>query len=132
MEPDYPSIARRYLATFIDGMFVIFVMIVAASVFQEKNELSTILRVGIVLVMFFVYEPLCTSKFCTVGQSVMKIRVRKHDSYERISIPSAYIRFITKLFLGIISFFSIPFTEEKRGIHDFAVNSVVICADSDL
>ncbi len=32
----------------------------------------------------------------------------------------AYIRILIKIVLGIISFFSIPFTKNKRALHDFA------------
>jgi uncharacterized RDD family membrane protein YckC len=56
----------------------------------------------------------------------MGIRVRKKILHENISIPSAYLRIIVKLFLGLISFFTIPFSDKKRAIHDFAVDSVVI------
>ena len=126
MEYHYPSILRRYLATFIDGMFVITVLILSSYILQFESEITTKARVIIILFMFFVYEPLCTSMFCTLGQKVMGIRVRKRSTYERISILSAYLRIVIKIFLGIISFFTIPFSEQKRGIHDFAVGSVVI------
>ena len=126
MEYHYPSILRRYFATFIDGMLVIAVLIVSSYIFQFESEIITKTRVIIILFMFFVYEPLCTSMFCTLGQKVMGIRVRKRFTHERISILSAYLRIVIKIFLGIISFFTLPLSKEKRGIHDFAVGSVVI------
>ncbi|MFQ5631514.1 MAG: RDD family protein [bacterium] len=87
MKPEYPSITRRYLATLIDGLFMIFVMIMAAYFFQQDTESAKVIRVGIVLAMFLVYEPFCTSKIHTLGQGFMGIRVRKHSNYQRISIP---------------------------------------------
>jgi len=126
MEYHYPSILRRYLATFIDGMLVITVLILSSYILQFESEITTIARVIIILFMFFVYEPLCTSMFCTLGQKVTGIRVRKRLTYERISILSAYLRIVIKIFLGIISFFTIPISKEKRGIHDLAVGSIVI------
>ena len=126
MEYHYPSILRRYFATFIDGMLVIAVLIVSSYIFQFESEIIIKTRVIIIPFMFFVYEPLCTSMFCTLGQKVMGIRVRKRFTHERISILSTYLRIVIKIFLGIISFFTLPLSKEKRGIHDFAVGSVVI------
>lgn len=126
MEYQYPSILRRYFATFIDGMVVLIALIMISYILQGESNLSTSLRVAVILFVFFVYEPICTSRFCTVGQKLTGIRVRKRFLHRRISIPAAYLRIIVKVFLGIISFFSIPFTKNKRAIHDFAVGSVVI------
>jgi uncharacterized RDD family membrane protein YckC len=129
-EFNYPSILRRYLATFIDGVLIIIVLIIASYIFHLENEIGTVLRVVIILTMFFVYEPLFTSRFCTLGQKVMGIRIRKQSSLERISILSAYVRIVVKLLLGIISFFTIPFTRGRKAIHDFTVGSIVINANS--
>ena len=129
MEKDYPSIARRYLATLIDGLLIILVMIVAAYLFQNNTGPMKTVRIGIILAMFFLYEPLCTSRLHTVGQGIMGVRVRKRVTYARISLPAAYARIVVKIVLGIISFLTIPFTKERRGIHDYAVDSVVIRAE---
>jgi uncharacterized RDD family membrane protein YckC len=126
MKYHYPSILRRYFATLIDGMLVLAVFILISYILQGDSNISISLRVAVILFMFFVYEPICTSRFCTLGQKLTGIRVRKQFLHEKISIPAAYFRIIVKVFLGIISFFSIPFSKNKRGIHDFAVGSVVI------
>jgi uncharacterized RDD family membrane protein YckC len=126
MAYEYPSILRRYLSTFLDGVFVITVLILAGYVFQYENEPSSIARISVILFMFFVYEPFCTSLLCTLGQKLTGIRVRKLSSKEKLSIPRAYLRIFVKLFLGLISFFTIPFSKSRRAIHDFAVGSIVI------
>ena len=126
MEYQYPSILRRYFATLIDGMLVTIVFIMVSYILQDESNFSNSLRVAVIVFVFFVYEPICTSRFCTVGQKLTGIRVRKRFLHERISIPAAYLRIVVKVLLGIISFFSIPFSKNKRAIHDFAVGSVVI------
>lgn len=131
MEPKYPDIRRRHLSTLIDSVFIIYILIAASYIFQQENELSKMLRVETILAMFFIYESLCTSRLCTLGQKIMGIRVRKIDSFERISIPSAYLRVNVKVFLGIISFFTMLFTKNSKAIHDFTVGSIVICAEND-
>lgn len=130
MDYEYPTILRRYLATAIDGIFIVGVMILSSYALQSQNDIAVKVRIGIIVLMFFVYEPFCTSMLCTLGQKLTGIRVRRIFTLRRISVPAAYLRIIVKLFLGLISFFTIPFTEDKRAIHDFAVGSVVILKKS--
>jgi uncharacterized RDD family membrane protein YckC len=96
--------------------------------FQQEYGLATQVRVAVILFMFFVYEPLCTSLFCTVGQKITGIRVRSHASFgdEKISLPKAYLRVISKVLLGFVSFFTIMFSKEKRALHDFIAGSIVL------
>ncbi|MCX5818384.1 MAG: RDD family protein [Deltaproteobacteria bacterium] len=124
----YPTIMRRYLSTFIDGMLILGVFILSSYVFSGDTDFVRTLRIGIILIMIFIYEPLCTSKLCTVGQKLMGIRVRKVSNHERISLAQACLRIVVKIFLGFISFFSIIFSERKRAIHDFASGSIVVTA----
>ncbi len=122
----YPTIVRRYLATFIDGMVILIVMVFTSYIFSNDTNIDILLRISIILSMFFIYEPLLTSKKCTVGQKIMGVRVRNFANLERISLFQAYVRIIVKIFLGIISFFSIIFSSKKRAIHDFAAGTIVI------
>jgi len=122
----YPTILRRYLSTFIDGLLIIIVLLAVSYVFANNTGASGQIRVGILIFMFFIYEPLCTSLGCTVGQKITGVRVRKRFLHKRISIPAAYLRIILKILLGFISFITILFTKDKRAIHDFAAGSVVI------
>jgi uncharacterized RDD family membrane protein YckC len=129
MEIEYPTILRRYFSTVLDGLLVILVFILSSYFFESDNSLYSSIRIGLILFMFFVYEPVFTSFFCTLGQKIAKIRVRKIGGKERINLFQAYIRIVIKIFLGIISFFTIPFSKKKRAIHDIAVGSVVIYQD---
>ena len=126
----YPNILRRYLATLIDGILIFGVMILASYIFSQDTNYITTLRVGIILSMVFIYEPFCTSKFCTLGQKIMGVRVRQTLSHEKISLAQAYVRIVVKLVLGFVSFFSILSSGEKRAIHDFASGSIVLYAAS--
>ena len=121
-----PTITRRYLSTFIDGILVVSFFLIISFIFQQDSSNIQAVRIALILGMFFIYEPLCTSKFCTLGQKVTGIRVRQFGSRQKISLLAAYGRILVKLFLGRISFFTIPFSKGKRGVHDFAASSVVI------
>jgi len=125
MEIIYPSIIRRYFSTFIDGIFAIGIFVLFSYILDTENTAATKIRVGIILFLFFVYEPIFTAYFCTLGQKITGIRIRKYSTGNRISLISAYLRIIVKIFLGIISFFTIPFTKNKRAIHDFAAGTLV-------
>ncbi len=126
MEPDYPTIARRYMATFIDGVLVLSLFLIGPHLFKGETGLSSWMRILFIAGGFFLYEPFFTSKFCTLGQKIMGIRIRTAEGLKKISLFAAFRREIVKLFLGIISFFTIPFTKGRRAIHDFAAGSVVI------
>ena len=127
-EIQYPSIVRRYLSSFIDGMFIIVACIIVSYIFQQNNDITVKFRVGLIILLAVTYEPVCTSKFCTLGQKITVIRIRRLPDYKRLGILSAFLRSIVKLFLGLISFFTIPFTKKCRAIHDFASRSIVIYA----
>jgi uncharacterized RDD family membrane protein YckC len=126
MEMNYPSIIRRYFSTFLDGIFVVVIFVLSSYILDTGNSTATKIRVGIILFMFFVYEPIFTTYFCTLGQKITGIRIRKFSTGKRISLIRAYLRISVKILLGVISFFTIPFTKNKRAIHDFAAGTMVI------
>ena len=126
--PGSPTISRRYLSTFIDGIFISSVFIAASFAITSDSALASNTRVAVLFIMFFFCEPIFTSRFCTIGQKITGIRVRAIGTYERISIPAAYLRIVIKLFLGFLSLLSIPITRDRRAIHDFAAGSIVMLA----
>jgi uncharacterized RDD family membrane protein YckC len=122
----YPPILRRYPATFIDGIIIVFLYIILADILEGRMDLNLITRVLLGCILLFLYEPVLTSRFCTIGQKIMGVRVRHADSGGKISILNACIRIVVKLLLGAVSFFLIPATRKGRGVHDFAAGSVVV------
>jgi uncharacterized RDD family membrane protein YckC len=123
-----PTIFRRYLSTFFDGVFIFSVFTFSSLALKSGSAVADYARIAVFLGMFFMYEPIFTSRFCTLGQKITGIRVRTNGSYEKISIPAAYLRTVIKIFLGLISLLSITFTRDRRAVHDFASGSVVIMA----
>ena len=126
MITETPTILKRYLSTLLDGTFIIFTFLLVSYVFQQEQVGITIIRVTLMIAMFFIYEPLFTSKFCTLGRKITGIRVRELETLSKIPIHKACFREIVKVLPGLISFFTIPLTQNRRGIHDFAAGSVVI------
>jgi uncharacterized RDD family membrane protein YckC len=114
------------MATVIDTMLVLIVAILLAYVLQGDSDTAFRYRLYVIVGFILLYEPICTSELCTVGQWVMGIRVRDRRNWGRISIPAAYVRISIKILLGFVSFLTIPIDSEKKGIHDIIVGSVVL------
>lgn len=126
MEIEYPTILRRYFSSLIDGVMLFLIFIIFISSNDGNDQLSSIIKFLIPVIIIILYEPILTSKFCTLGQAITGIRVRRVDDLKKISILAAYFRYVVKIFLGFISFFSIIFSDKSRAIHDFTSGSVVI------
>lgn len=122
----YPLLLRRYQSLFIDGMLLLFIMIIVM-VLTEKFPNAITIRITVSISMALLYEPLLTAYSSTVGQKMMGIRVRDaRDPSKRINLVQSYFRCFTKGFLGWLSFVTIHFNPEHRAIHDLVASSVMI------
>jgi hypothetical protein len=54
-EIQYPSIVRRYLSSFIDGMFIIVACIIVSYIFQQNNDITVKFRVGLIILLSVTY-----------------------------------------------------------------------------
>jgi uncharacterized RDD family membrane protein YckC len=125
-EYKYPSLVKRYKALLVDGLLLLTVMIITMVVLGN-HENRPYIMIGMWVLFSFVYEPVLTAYSTTIGQRVMKIRVRDYDNPSQpIKLGNAYIRLLVKNLLGWISFITIHFNPEHRAIHDLACSSVVI------
>ena len=121
----YPNLLRRYLGSLIDViLLIVLIGVIARSAFYVPIEERWDALPLIALVL--IYEPLFTSYLCTLGQATMRFRVRDAKTGRRISLWRAYIRFLVKGVLGIISFLTLPARVDRRAIHDLAAGTLVI------
>jgi len=131
LSPDWvPSIPRRYTTTAIDGLLIVAAFVVPTMVLGDIAA-SRVARIGFALAMLFVYEPLCTGRFLTLGQWMTGVRVRDFKSGLKIGVVRAWIRIVVKALLGVISFVILPFMLGRRAIHDLASGSIVILATAE-
>ena len=49
MEIEYPTLLRRYFSTVIDGLVVIFAIIISSYLLDSENNSSSNIRVGLIL-----------------------------------------------------------------------------------
>jgi len=122
----YPSLVRRFASTLIDVFFLLSIPLIISSL---GFDLAFIPKYGkvIIFILFYIYEPICNALGCTLGQYLLKIRVRKmHKLDKRLNIFQALLRHLVKIGLGAVSFFTITGNDERRAIHDELSKSVVI------
>lgn len=133
MRGPYPTVFRRYLGSLIDGLLMLGAMIGGGLLIADVGPQFTWLRGAWLVFILLGYEPLFTSLSATVGQRVMGFRVRRvADPTRHIAIPAAYLRYTVKLFLGVISFFTMSFSRQQRAIHDMVAGSIVITWPPDI
>ena len=126
---NYPSVFRRYLSTLLD-LLVLWSWIYVVTRIPMIVE-SNWATVAIIAPVVLTYEPMLTTFRCTIGQWVFRLRVRTFEGGNRISIPQAYGRLFVKFLLGTISILTIPARPDRRAIHDFATETIVIEAAED-
>ncbi len=124
----YPNVLRRYLATLVD-VFALWCIVYGFSQFSTFTEGGALAYWGLGFALIF-YEPLLTTYACTLGQALMRIRVRTTDGLRRIGLAQAFGRMIVKYLLGMISFLTVPARKDRRAIHDLSAGSIVIEARS--
>ena len=126
---NYPSVLRRYLSTLLDLLILwSFVYLVTRIPALGDSDLGV---TAVVLPVILTYEPCLTAFRCTIGQWVFRLRVRSFENGERISVLQAYGRLFMKYLLGAISILTIPARSDRRAIHDFATETIVIEAAED-
>jgi uncharacterized RDD family membrane protein YckC len=123
----YPSLSDRIQSAFIDGVLIMVLMFVAAGVLDKYENAPDWIRIVLFFGLWAVYEPLCTSLGCTLGNYMKGIRVRRYtNESKRINFFAAFVRYCIKMLLGWISFITIHFSPERRAIYDYVVGSVMV------
>lgn len=124
-EVEYPPLVKRIQALFVDSILIL--LLFSLSSVLLENGAATWLKVSIYVFAIFLYEPtLIAFTGNTIGQKLVGIKVVRHtQKMQNLSIIKALLRVIVKFLLGWISFLSITFNSEKRGLHDLASGSIV-------
>jgi uncharacterized RDD family membrane protein YckC len=127
MEEKYPQLAERIQSTFIDSILLVIMMFLFASILDHNENAPDWVRMIMFVGVFIVYEPLCMTLGCTLGNYIKGITVRKYsDTSKRVNFFQAIIRYPIKIILGWISFVTINSNPKRRALHDLASGSVMI------
>jgi uncharacterized RDD family membrane protein YckC len=118
---------ERVQAITIDTSLIIFVMYTFSILFECFGHVPDWMRMWLFLILFVFYEPICTAFGTTLGNYVIKIRVRRISNPEkRINIIRAFLRYFFKTIFGWFSFITIFTSKNNRAIHDYIGGSVMI------
>ena len=126
-----PSLLARYQSSFIDALVLLTALVILSMALDALGDVPGWVRVVLIGAMLL-YEPVLTAYACTLGQKVMRIRVRDANSLrgngpgQRLNLPMSVWRFMMKSMMGWLSFVTIHSNPERRAIHDFAAGSVMI------
>ena len=124
----------KYVAFLIIGALIIAPVGYCISFLLHLNENLNMAKVlvGSTGILFFIYVPMLeSSKYQgTIGKMIMRIKIVDLEG-NRISPCRSFCRLIVylvfcALHLYIISFFTILFTKEKKGLHDMACKTRII------
>jgi len=127
MRKSYPALSERIQSTFIDTLFIVFLMFAASGVLDRYDNTPDWIRITLFISLWVLYEPLCTVMGGTIGNRVKGIRVRQHSNEQRkINLAQAFVRYVLKLLLGWISFLTMHNNTQRRAIHDIASGSVMV------
>lgn len=127
-EQNYPKLPDRIKATVADMLVLLVLMASTTYLFAAFENVPDSARMVAFVFVFGLYDPLFTSIFGgTIGHMIVGIRVKRQANQERnILFPKAVIRFIVKVMLGWISLLTVTGNNERKAIHDFAANSLVV------
>ena len=129
MKTQYPELIDRFQSTFINTLVIVILMFVWATILDKIQDPPDSLRMTMFFVIWGVYEPVCTSLGCTLGNYIKGIRVRRiNNTSKKINIFQAFIRYLFKILLGWVSFLTIGSNPQRRAIHDMVAGSVMIKA----
>lgn len=127
MNEKYPLLGDRIQSSFIDAILLIILMFFFASLLDRYDDVPDWVRILLFVSLFLIYEPLCMTLGCTLGNYVKGIRVRKvNNTSKRINILQALIRYPVKVILGWVSFLTIGTNPQRRAIHDMVSGTVMI------
>lgn len=128
---EFPGISDRIKANTTDYLVLCILLMAVTSFSESRPDLPLGVRISLFVFIFLVYDPLFTTLFGgTIGHYMNGIRVKRADDRTRnIPFHAAVIRYILKVFLGIISFITINSQKSNSAIHDYAADSIVIFKD---
>lgn len=127
----YPELGDRYRSLTVDTLVIIGLMFVAAYIFEAWPSAPEKARIWAFILIWAGYEPITTTCGSTLGNYLMKIRVRRvGNEAQRINLVQAYARYAVKVMLGWLSFLTMGGNAKRRAIHDFASGAVVVKVSS--
>lgn len=121
----YSRLSRRICALFMDSLVLSLSLILLS--FIASNIESQTLQVVFVATVLLSLEPLfITFTGSSLGQHLYGLRVRRTNEDKKLGVLRSYVRFFTKMPLGLLSLVAVQTTRKHQAIHDIVSDSIVI------
>lgn len=123
----FAPLSKRLAALLLDSVFIAFyfalTLMLISSLSITSKTLESLLIIGICLSI----EP-CLVAFsgATLGQHVLKLKVRKLAKNKKLNILQAYWRSVTKIIFGLPSLLTVLSSRKHQAIHDMLAASIVV------
>ncbi|GAA6154000.1 RDD family protein [Pseudoteredinibacter isoporae] len=123
----FAPLSKRIAALLFDSVFMAFyfalTLLLIRSLTLSSGKLESLLVIGICLSI----EPfLLAFSGATLGQHLLKIKVRKLAEDEKLSLLQAYWRSATKIVFGFLSLITVLSSRRYQAVHDMLVSSIVV------
>lgn len=121
---EYPSLLRRYLASAIDILAILFLFFLYSRSPLHGGDGTESATWPLWLLL--AYEPVLNRYGTTLGQLLMRFRVRTISGNRRVPLWRGLIRLISKYLLGAISFLKMPVQKQRRALHDVISGTIAL------
>jgi uncharacterized RDD family membrane protein YckC len=124
----FPSFTHRLQALFFDFWIVIAAVMGLSTLLLSGYDQALIgIKILMFFILLFIYEPIGNMTGGTIGYRTMGMSLRQFgEPSKKVNLSQAYLRAVTKVFLGWMSFLSIAGDPFKRAIHDKVSGTVVV------
>lgn len=124
----YATVKERVQAVAFDAGIIFAGAVMLFSGLDELGMENSELKQPLFITLFVLYDPLMISLTGgTIGHKMVNLTVRKATNhFKKINPLLAFVRFAVKGLLGWMSLLTITGNPEKRAIHDFLSDSVVL------
>ncbi len=120
------TILDRTKSSTIDTLFLIGLAFIIAEILSYFEDVSTALKT-ILFTSLVLYEPICVTFGATIGNHIMRIRIRRSSNEsKKLNIIRSILRFFLKIIFGWISYVSIFKNPRKRTLHDLISGTTTI------
>lgn len=123
----FAPLSKRLAALLFDGVFMAFYFALTVMAVNglalDSSKLESVLIIGVCLSI----EPLLVAYTgASLGQHLMKLRVRKVADNRRLNLFQAYWRSAIKILFGLPSLLTVLSSRRYQAIHDMLASSIVV------
>lgn len=124
--PAFAKLSRRIGAVLVDGVVLALALFVVISIISGLSIRSPF-DVALAILLLGSIEPLFVwLSGGSIGHHIYGLRIRRVDVDRRLGILRSYLRFITKLPLGLVSLVTVVSSRRHQAIHDLLCRSIVV------